>query len=147
MKTAFSKLGSHTEVLFSMLDNGLIPLSTSPETEQGVVFTSRLHLFICVVLNWTLCADTGQRIYEWGLCCAPLKGVCVSFCGLQEVVYLDCSAGVCLRVCVDNVHARSQACESIGMRCRLRRRMDFGENNNNSSIFKVVWCITITQVT
>lgn len=95
--------------------------------QNEVVFTSRLFHFICVVPNWTLCTDTrtgtGQRSYEWGLCCAPLKRVCVSFYGLQEVGCLGCSFGVCTSVCVDNVRVRPQACESICMCGWLRLRI------------------------
>lgn len=69
---------------------------------------------------WCLTGHSVQGGYEWELCCAPLKRVCVSFYGLQEIGCLGCSFGVCTRVCVDNIHVRSQACESICICCVLR---------------------------
>lgn len=69
-----------------MLNNSLLPpnplpwfhsnnaLSTSPEAEYGVVFTSRLFHFICVVPNWTLCAE---KLWMGALLCPFKEGLCV----------------------------------------------------------------------
>lgn len=85
---------------------------------------------------WCLTGHSVQRSYEWELCCAPLKRVCVSFYGLQEVGCLCCSFGVCTRVCVDKIHMGPFACVSrLRIYCRRRKQEQEQLNFQSCAIY------------